>query len=464
MAPRKKRPTPRKAAKPPVLNLKASEVKTPPEKPAKKTAADTSKVTGQGKPAQTGKPAAKASQTTTPKVGKPATEAKNSDAGKTAQKSPSPKPETAKPKKKSSRAGAFVLTGLVVLAAAGLGGAWVYKEYGSRFFAPPPGPGAAKLTAALARIEGLEKQLAETRKAIPAVPDTTALTKQTGDNAATIAALQGEVKKLRAALAKPANGNADAAQAATKLALEDLGSKVSALETKLSDLPTQSAKPDTAALEALKTQLQQAVARLNTFEQQLSGLREQAAQLAEKQQKLAVNTASQSALALARNFTALRAKVNAGTAYEEALDALAPLVANQPALDVLRPFAKTGAPTLASLGAALKAAPTSTPQPVEKNADTADKGFIGGFTKRLSGLVKVTKIDARDWNLARKQALGALQNRGIQAAIDTLSGGADTLPPALLAWKKQAFKKLAIDGALQKLSILVMAELSAKTN
>lgn len=448
MAPRKKRPTPRKAAKPPVINLKASEVKPSAEKSSENLAK---------------KAASSGSGGTTPKVAKPASQNKKPGNDGKANKSATAKPSL-KSEKKSSRKGAVVIAALVGLAGAGIGGAWVYKEYGSRLFVAPANAGAEQLAAALARIDKLEKQLAATQKSIPAQPDLAPLTRQAADNSSKLKELGGEIGKIKAALSKPSENNGDKALAGAKLALQELTGKVGALENKLAALPKQSENKDTGALDALKAQLKEATLRLDANEANFAALQKQATELEAAQKELAGTTASKTALALTRSFTALRAKISSGAGFESELDNLAALLPGETQLDVLRGFSEKGAPTLASLISELKDAATSKIETPDTNQTSGQESFFGGFTKRLSGLVKVTRVDALDWDEVKQQAINLLEKGQLQQALDIVSGQKGEMPEGLKRWRKHAMGKLAIDKALQNISSTVMAALSAKTN
>jgi len=454
MAPRKKKPAPaRKAAKPPVLNLKATEVKSATERAEEKAK---EKIVTQSAP----KPEDKKSDT-----GKPAES--------TSSKPTSPgakKPVKGLPEKKKNKTTTLVLVSLAALVAAGLGGAWAFKTYGSQYFADPDAVKAEQLAVVVARVAKLEAAAAESQSNSELVAS---LKKLLEDNNAAIAAnkvtvqtnaeklanLEKTASEVRVALAKAVEDGKGPVAAANELQFQALTEKLAGLEKSLTTLKKPPVAEDSKELENLKTRFDAVVVRLNATEQQTGAVATSVDLLKAAQDKLVQNPASNPAGELARAFTVLRAKISAGGAFEAELDSVAGQMPEETALDVLRPFAGTGAPTLVALTNTLKKVElVSAPSKTETPANS-DSGVFGALTNRLTGLVKVTKAGQSDWPELKQKALQALAAGQIENAASTLRQEAET-PVGVAAWLALADSKIKVDQAVKGLSAKIVTRLT----
>jgi len=497
MASTKKKPaTPRKAAKPPVINLKATEVKSTTATGAVKKDSTTGRTGTTGTTSATGaaKPAATKSAATKPAKAKPAetkTEAAKPDSVKaetakpSAGKSTATKPAMGKPagdksdkpvaaKKKSSRSG-LVVASLVALLAAGAGGAWAYKTYGAQYFGIQGAVSTDQLASAVARIEKLEKGLSS--QADKNVASTNKISeliagfdKQISQNKASVTAnnkklvvLEKTASEIRTALAKAVENNQGPVAAANKLQFDAISEKIAGLEEGLTTLKNNQVKDSSGDVANLKSRFDAIIIRLKAAEEQAVATGQLMDAVKAEQEKLANAPTSNPAAELAKAFTILRARILHGTSFVAELDNVAGQLPSATSLDVLRPFARSGAPTLASLKKALMDVPVRAAQKTgDQMAQTDQSGEGGVFdavTRRLSGLVKVSKVGETDWEVLKKQALQMLDSGQVDQAVNLLKGKAAT-PPAIEKWLTLADSKVQLDQAVEQLTATIMARLT----
>ena len=481
----KKPATPRKAAKPPVLNLKATEVTGATSaagatKPASAAGAakpaSTAKSTSATKPASTAKPTsatkpASAAKPASATAAKPASE-KATTSKPENQKPASGKPaQAAPPAKKSSGKSTLVIVSLVALIAAGAGGAFAYKTYGAKYFGIEGAASGEQLTGVIARIDKLEAgigaQAGKDGKVLALVADSQ---KQISQNAAALnanndklAGLEATAGEIRVALAKAVENSQGPVAAANKLQFDEILQKITGLEADLTGLKSSPVKDSSGDVIELKSRVDALVIRLNAAEDQLVAMNQLIASIKTTQDEMAKAPASSPGAELAKAFTVLRAKITAGKAFASELDNVAGQLPGETALDVLRPFASNGVPTLAGLKVELdKVNLVPDAQVGDQAADKGQKTDGGVFdvvTRRLSGLVKVSKVGETDWQVLKKQAVEGLDSGQLAQAVAMLKGKAGT-PPAIEKWLMLADDKVKVEQAIERLTATVMARLT----
>lgn len=459
MTPKNKKPAPaRKAVKKPVINLKATEVKSATEKAGEKAAE-------------------KAAQNAAEKV-------QDTKAPKVAEKKPADKPASgasAKPtkgsqtkgsdKKKKSKKTGLILVSLAALVAAGLGGAWAFKTYGAQYLADPNAVKAEQLAEVVARVAKLEAAAAESKGNGALVAD---IKKQLGNNsdamaankkalqanAAKLATLEKTASEVRVALAKAVEDGNGPVAAANDLQFQTLTKKLAGLEKNLTTLKDAPVEDNSEELGNLKTRFDAFLIRLNAAEEQTAATSKSIGIVKTEQEKLASSPTSNPASELARAFTVLRAKISQGGSFVAELDTVAGQLPQETSLDALRPFAEAGAPTMVSLGKALGdvnvvPVPAATEQPAEK-----DGGMFGVLTSKFTGLVKVTKAGEADWSVLKEKAVQALNAGQLENAVGLLKESAGA-PKGVEAWLQLANNKIKIDQAVKGLSEKIVTRLTA---
>ncbi len=464
MAPRKKKPAAvRQAAKPPVINLKATEVKSATEKAEEARKKTQEKARVQSGPDTSGKQSNDGKSADTNKV---STAAKpEGPSGKKPVTGGKAKPEAAKKKNKRT---SLVLVSLAALLAAGLGGAWAFKTYGTQFFADPNAVRAEQLAGVVARVAKLEAAIAEgnnnndflaslknqlsaSRTALEANQKTIQA------NANKLAELEKTASEVRVALAKAVENGKGPVAVANEMQFKVLADKIAGLE----ETPTGASRQE---LESLKTRFDAMLVRLNAVEQQNTAMGKSIAIVKSAQDRLASVVASaptsNPASQLAREFTILRAKISSGDPYETELDQVAGLMPQETELDVLRPFAGSGIASLAALTNRLQEAEIGGGVAAPEISENADKGVFGALTSRLTGLVKITRAGQSDWSALKDKALVMMASGQVESAAKILRDGADA-PAAITKWLFQADEKIKVDQAVKSLSGKIVARLTA---
>ncbi|VAV87937.1 hypothetical protein MNBD_ALPHA08-2405 [hydrothermal vent metagenome] len=454
MAPRKKKPAPaRKAAKPPVLNLKATEVKSATEKAEEKLATQSAP-----------KPKTSNADSKKSENGKPASSSKPT--------SPSAKKSVKSlPEKKNNKTTTLVLVSLAALVAAGLGGAWAFKTYGSQYFADPNAVRAEQLGEVVARVAKLEaaavenqnnsELLASLKQQLDQADAALNASKATiAANAEKLANLEKTASEVRVALAKAVEDGKGPVAAANELQFQALSEKLAGLEKNLSALKSAPVADNSKELENLTTRFDALLVRLNATEQQTGAVAKSIDLLKAAQEKLASSPAGNPASELARAFTVLRAKISSGGAFEAELDSVAGQMPEETALDALRPFAEKGVPTMAGLTSALRKVELASGSAKTETPENNDSGVFGALTNRLTGLVKVTKAGQSDWSELKQKALQALAAGQVESAAGILREGANT-PEGVAAWLALADNKIKVDQAVKGLSAKIVTRLTA---
>jgi len=450
---------PLQAAKPPVLNLKATEVKS------RDNIQDSAPV----------KPSVNSDDQKSEKPEKPPVKS----APTAADKKPAQKPTKNTTGKTSSKRN-LVLVSLAALIAAGLGGAWAFKTYGSKYFANPDAATSAQLAQAVLRIDKLENSASQAgaRSAEKIAGLVESLKGQISKNEAALSAnsaklanLQKTASEIRVALAKAVEADKGPVAVANELQFRQLSEKLGLLEQNITTLKIagENAADENAGdvkIENMQTRFDALAIRLGAAEEQNQALSKSIGIIKNTQEKLADAPGTSPASELAKAFTILRVKITQGEPFEKALDGIASALPQEIAIDVLRPFAKTGAPTIKSLQTALANASS------QEKADGDQAGGAGegsadtvlkAITSRFTGLVKVTKIGETNWTDQKKKALEALANGQLGAAIESLGKGKE-MPENIKTWLVLAKQKADVDDAVVRLTQTIMAELTAGTN
>ena len=457
---------PRKAAKPPVINVKATEVKSTSPSDTQKKSVETKSDKKSGNPTS---PPAKPNLKSNDKKAPLKTTQKPS--GTQSNK----KPSNQNPSKKKKGKTGLIIVSLAALIAAGLGGAWAFKQYGQKFFTPANAENTAQIAA-------IGEKLTATNKRIDTIQTSiTSLSKQVSANKnaqETLAQNLSEVKKsltqVDTALKAAAKKGAGPADAANSLALEKLNAKLANLDNTISNLKTETSKTSATssktdkALNDLKAQIKtlsqtlsqtQSIAKASS--DQLAATTKALAALKAAQTKLENEPTSSQSGKLASAFTILRAKVSNGKPFSEQLNQIAASLPQELSIDKLREFAQTGAPTNNALLKQLtNLSLNAKPQQAEPETKTGN-GAWSTLTNKLSGLVKVSKVGETDWQAVQHQAVTYLKSGDLKAAVNAINMAKQQPPKPLSEWLALADKKIRIDAAIEQLSASVMARLTA---
>ena len=461
----------RSAAKPPVINLKATEVKsTSTNKPADKSAA-------QKKPASTQKPTNNKADTkaTSTKPTENSKESFKENTKKSSKETAAAKTQKKQPAKKKKGKTGLIVVSLAALIAAGFGGAWAFKEYGQKFFTSPNAANTAQIAAIGDKLTVTNKTIESLQASIKALSQQVSSTQSAqAKTAKDLGSLKSELTQIDTALKAAAKKGAGPADAANTLALEKLTTKLTGVDSAIVSLTKTVGETSAASKQTEKT-IAQIKTQLNSVAQGLSktqaATKSSSDQLAATAKALSAIKAAQAKLEnaptssqsgqLASAFTILRAKISNGQPFAAELDQIASKLPQELSLDKLRPFAQTGAPTNEALLTALSNLSLETKAPESDPAPKTTGGVWNTLTGKFSGLVKVSKVGETDWQAVQAQAVSYLKSGDLKAAINAINMVKQQPPKPLSNWQSQANKKITIDAAVAQLSASVMARLTA---
>jgi hypothetical protein len=330
---------------------------------------------------------------------------------------------------KSQRTALRVGLGAAVVLASAVGGGWFYRDVLSSYL-----PSDQVQTVTL-RVEALEATSAALNGKLDAV-----------------VGLTDEIKS-QLAVAQSAAQNADTLANGVKAESANTKNNVTALQTALTKA--------NASIDELKAKITSSVpgasggdtsgldARITTLEKDVASLKQSG------------GVANADTTLLSQSLADLKAKISAGTAYQDEFERVKRMVPAAEGLDVLASTAAEGLPTAQGLATELKtisaALPTPAAEPVAK-----DDSWWGSATEMMSGLVTIKTAGATDWQQMANQCVGFAEQGDLAKAVTTLEQAEGALPVELQKWHDRASARLALEQALEKTSDSVLRHIAAK--
>lgn len=332
--------------------------------------------------------------------------------------------------------------GLALVAIAGLGGAWLYKAYGERFW---PSDEMTAMESRLATLEAENKTLGDQLKGLGAaldelkaagrgLPDSVKAAQAAGDKA--IAASSSAQETARITAEKLAA--AEARVAALQKSFDAV--KAAAAQVQANGM-TQASPLDGAALDELRT-------RLDSVEKDVAALKAKGP-----------SAGAEAATILSQTLADLKAKLAAGAPYAEELKRIASLVPAAPGLDALQASAESGVATAQMLADEAKALSEKLAPPVVE-APAASSGYWDKFLGMLSGVVKVRNIGETDWRDVAAKAGEAAAAGNLKEAISLAAGEGD-MPDALRVWREKVQARIDADQGIEEVSAAVLRQIAA---
>jgi len=194
--------------------------------------------------------------------------------------------------------------------------------------------------------------------------------------------------------------------------------------------------------------------RIARLEEEIAGLRDQAAERVEQ---------SDSASALGQAYAALAERIAAGAPFAEELEAVAAELPSAPGLEVLRPLAGNGVPTLSDLRARLAEIAGQTPPAERDDTAAADAdGVWQTMRQRLQGMVTVRRSDEADWAAVLARADEALERDDLDAAIAAVEAAGDAAPGEIADWLADARARRDAQAALNEVSDAVLRQVAGR--
>jgi hypothetical protein len=336
--------------------------------------------------------------------------------------------------------------GLLILVIAALAaGAWLYKDYGQRFW---PSDIFTTLANRVATLEASNKTLGDQLTSLGGTIDTLK-----ADEAAQNDSLvgvdqrskqaQGEIAALKETVGSTDSrfAQAESAIGELRLALEALKQSI----TTAGDNLTVTA-PDPAALTALSQ-------RLDALEGEVASL------------KTEINKGgdgAETAALISQTLADLKAKFTTGAPYQDELDRIARLVPAAPGADRLTPYAATGLPDAQALAGELGTLIASLPAPAGETETEAEKDYWDYLVDLLGSFVTIRVVGETDWRDVAERARAYAETNDLPAAISLIERAGGEPPAALAAWRTRAQARLDGEAALAELSTAVLRQLAAE--
>lgn len=322
-------------------------------------------------------------------------------------------------------AGALVL-GLIA-------GGWLYRGYLSAYLP------SDQMTAMGARIEALEANGKTVNEQLLAVSQSS----ETASQAA--ASLDQTVKTVSSGVADMQSriggfeGRIADAEALLKAAKSDLDS----LRNAVSSAGAGDGTVDTAALAAIGQ-------RIDALEKDVASLKATGG---------AAPTASATA-ALSQALSDLKAKVAAGTAFQDEFDRISRMVPAAAGLDVMKTHAAAGLPDATGLAAELRAAILSLPQPAAE-APPAGDSYWDSIWSALSGIITIRDIGEANWPALAEKSAAFAEVGDLTQAIALIDASEGERPAAINQWRDRAAARLKLEAALGHVDQAVLRQIAA---
>ncbi|NNE24161.1 MAG: hypothetical protein HKN11_16280 [Rhizobiales bacterium] len=436
MAKRPKRSSkPRKAVRPPVIDLKAEEAKSADADSADNDASEVIKA---------------GDETVAEAETASADDAKPDDAPEKAAETPVDGDAPASNSRAKMMAGGLAL---LVLAGVVLGG-WLYRDYGARLFGSPETASLTALEGRLAALEAAAKANAGKLDALGAgvsavEQEIAALEASAGSSAGAssdeLAAVKTSVAELRAALSSASGQGNDAGQAANKIEIDKLSGQLAGIGDRIG-------KAETAVAAIKPVDISGLESKITKLETELSALKA-------RQNQLATQTRSE----LGEAFAKLAGAVAGSGPFGAELDALAAEAPAVRGIEVLRRLATTGVTSTGELADELDrmAASAAAARAAAREQEASEGGLMDALKTRLSSVVKIRKLDEADWPAVLADAAKLIRDGQLVQAMDLLGEQPGTAPEGLAGWRKKAAARDELDRAMALVSQAVLSRLAA---
>jgi hypothetical protein len=187
-------------------------------------------------------------------------------------------------------------------------------------------------------------------------------------------------------------------------------------------------------------------------QEEISELREQAVGRVEQ---------AEAATELSRAYAALADRVGAGAPFADELEAVAAQLPGAPGLEVLRPHAGEGVPTIPDLQARLGeiAAGLSREEPDEV---VADDGVWQTLRERLEGMVSVRRTDEAGLVGGHGAGRRGPAKRRHRTAIAEVEQVSDAAPGDIEPWLADARTRRDAEAGLDELSAAVLRQFAGR--
>jgi hypothetical protein len=320
------------------------------------------------------------------------------------------------------------LYGIAALAAAAVGGGWIYKDLLSSYFPPDHVQSLSeKILALEAGNTVLRDQLAAVEK----------LSTQLSSD---VDILEGkEVMQI------------GIVEKSKKLAT-DSAAKVEVLENSLIETKKMIAdnafRPVSEIVDNVSA---------NSLQQRIVALEKDVEALKVKPAEPVDNT-----VALSQNLSDLKAKISAGAGYRDEYERIQRMVPAAAGLDVLAQHASLGLPDAKGLGTELKNLIADLPKPIVPGPVPESEGWWAGIYESLSDLITIKVEGEVDWPTTAAASVAFAESGDLPQAIEHLNTVEGAKPTGLQQWLDRAQARLSVEKALKSVEDAVLRVIAAK--
>jgi hypothetical protein len=163
---------------------------------------------------------------------------------------------------------------------------------------------------------------------------------------------------------------------------------------------------------------------------------------------------------LSQALSDLKARIAAGTAYQEEYDRIARLVPAAPGLDVLSTHANLGLPGGEGLALELKEQIPSLPGPSADESAAGDS-YWDSFWNTLTSVVKIRDIGTNDWQTLAENCASLAAAGDLTQAVTLIDSAEGDKPAALARWRDRAAARIALEAALEQVAQSVLRQIAA---
>lgn len=167
------------------------------------------------------------------------------------------------------------------------------------------------------------------------------------------------------------------------------------------------------------------------------------------------------ATALSQTLSDLKAKIAAGSAYQDDYDRIARMVPAAQGLDDLGRHAALGLPNAKGLAAELQALIPSLPAPEAPAASTTGYVYLDKLWDGVTSIVTVRNIGESDWRAAAGRAAAMTDAGDVAGAIALVDAAEGTKPSGLSQWRERAAARLQLEKALEETSGAVLRQITS---
>ena len=315
----------------------------------------------------------------------------------------------------------IVIAAIVIGAA---GGGWLYKDGLSSYFPSDYVKALAERVDGIGRNhDGLSTQVQSLeRLATQLKTDVDALESANGALATQTKSLGGSFEALRNTVT-----SLETAVGETRAAMDELAKR-----------PISTGDGSTQQV-ALPPDLAQ---RIEALEKEVAALKAQ-------------KTGAVDTTALTQSLADLKAKIEAGVAYNDDYARIARMVPAAAGLDVLGTHASQGLPNAKGLATELAALKPTLPKAEPPPTPAAEKSWWDTLADTLSSVITIRDAAPIDWQQTADKAIAFAEAGDLPQAVAAIDGTEEAAPAGLQQWRDRAAARIALEAGLASTAVSI---------